>query len=132
MPKPAGSSHAESFGSEGWRSQADERKPCVHSGWWRHSHRGYAWFRATSSLSAGSCCQRRAAPPARPALRLAAVTFGEPDTTLSGICRRLSARTGDAKAITTTAAATIREMGTLFCDALRYGVEYVDPDTAYN
>ncbi|WP_416052910.1 hypothetical protein [Cupriavidus basilensis] len=39
---------------------------------------------------------------------------------------------GDAEAITNTAAATVREMAALFCDALRSGVEYADPDIASN
>lgn len=56
-------------------------------------------------------------------LRLAAVTVGRTDTALGAFYRRLSARIGKAKAVTATA----RKIATLFYNAVRHGMEYVDP-----
>jgi len=56
-------------------------------------------------------------------LRLAAVTVGRTDTALGAFYRRLSARIGKAKAVTATA----RKVAVLFYNAVRHGMEYVDP-----
>lgn len=56
-------------------------------------------------------------------LRLAAVTVGRTDTALGAFYRRLSARIGKAKAVTATA----RKIAVLFYNAVRHGMEYVDP-----
>jgi hypothetical protein len=56
-------------------------------------------------------------------LRLAAVTVGRTDTALGAFYRRLSARIGKAKAVTATA----RKIAVLFYNALRHGMDYVDP-----
>jgi transposase len=56
-------------------------------------------------------------------LRLAAVTVGRTDTALGAFYRRLSARVGKAKAVTATA----RKIAVLFYNAVRHGMEYVDP-----
>jgi transposase len=60
-------------------------------------------------------------------LRLAAVTVGRTDTALGAFYRRLSARIGKAKAVTATA----RKIAVLFYNAVRHGMEYVDPGAAF-
>jgi len=70
---------------------------------------------------------RRSSGKAAAARRLAAVAIGKTDTGLGGVYRRLSARIGNARAVTPTA----RKIAALFCITLRYGVEYVDPGAAY-
>lgn len=59
-------------------------------------------------------------------LRLAAVTVGRTDTALGAFYRRLSARIGKAKA-----AATARKIAVLFYNAVRHGMEYVDPGASF-
>jgi hypothetical protein len=59
-------------------------------------------------------------------LRLAAVAVGRPDTPLGAFYRRLSSRIGKAKAVTATA----RKVAMLFYNAVRHGMEYVDPRTS--
>jgi hypothetical protein len=54
---------------------------------------------------------------------LAAVTVGRTDTALGAFYRRLSARIGKAKAVTATA----RKIAVLFYNAVRYGMDYLDP-----
>jgi transposase len=66
---------------------------------------------------------RRSGSRAAALLRLAAVTVGRTDTALGAFYRRLSARIGKAKAVTATA----RKIAVLFYNAVRYGMEYVDP-----
>ena len=56
-------------------------------------------------------------------LRLASVTVGRTDTALGAFYRRLSSRIGKAKAVTATA----RKIAVLFYNAVRYGMDYVDP-----
>ena len=56
-------------------------------------------------------------------LRLAAVTVGRTDTALGAFYRRLSSRIGKAKAVTATA----RKVAVLFYNAVRHGMEYLDP-----
>jgi transposase len=56
-------------------------------------------------------------------LRLAAVTVGRTQTALGAFYRRLAARIGNAKAVTATA----RKIAVLFYNAMRYGMNYVDP-----
>ncbi|AIL12645.1 IS110 family transposase [Candidatus Paracaedibacter symbiosus] len=70
---------------------------------------------------------RRSSSRAAAALRLAAVTIGKTNTALGAFYRRLSARIGKSKAITATA----RKMAVLFFNALRYGMQYVDPGANY-
>lgn len=65
---------------------------------------------------------RRSGGRAAALLRLAAVTVGRTDTALGAFYRRLSARIGKAKAVTATA----RKIA-LFYNAVRYGMDYVDP-----
>jgi transposase len=60
-------------------------------------------------------------------LRLAAVTVGRTDTALGAFYRRLSARIGKAKAVTATA----RKIAVLFYNAMRHGMQYVDPGSSY-
>lgn len=60
-------------------------------------------------------------------LRLAAVTVGRTETALGAFYRRLSARIGKAKAVTATA----RKIAVLFYNALRNGMDYVDPGASY-
>jgi transposase len=60
-------------------------------------------------------------------LRLAATTVGRTQTALGAFYRRLAARVGKAKAVTATA----RKIAVLFYNALRYGMNYVDPGAAY-
>jgi transposase len=66
---------------------------------------------------------RRSGSRAAALLRLAAVTVGRTDTALGAFYRRLSARIGKVKAITATA----RKIAVLFYNALRHGMDYVDP-----
>src|SRR5215475_488469 len=66
---------------------------------------------------------KRSGSRAAALLRLAAVTVGRTDTALGAFYRRLSARIGKAKAVTATA----RKIATLFYNAVRHGMEYVDP-----
>nr|WP_246230652.1 transposase [Bradyrhizobium cytisi] len=56
-------------------------------------------------------------------LRLAAVTVGRTDTALGAFYRRLSSRIGKAQAVTATA----RKIAVLFYNAVRHGMDYVDP-----
>jgi transposase len=70
---------------------------------------------------------RRSSSRAAAHLRLAATTIGKSDTALGAFYRRLAARTGKAKAVTATA----RKIATLFYNALRYGMEYVDKGACY-
>ena len=51
------------------------------------------------------------------------MTIGRTDTALGAFYRRLSARIGKIKAITATA----RKIAVLFYNALRHGMDYVDP-----
>src|SRR4029077_11352358 len=60
-------------------------------------------------------------------LRLAAVTVGRTDTSLGAFYRRLSAILGKAKATPATA----RKISLLFYNAVRHGMEYVDPGSSY-
>jgi transposase len=66
---------------------------------------------------------KRAGSRAAALLRLAAVTVGRTDTALGAFYRRLSARVGKAKAVT----ATGRKIAVLLYNAVRHGMEYVDP-----
>jgi hypothetical protein len=70
---------------------------------------------------------RRCGSRASALLRLAAVTIGRTDTALGAFFRRLSARIGNAKAVTATA----RKIAVLFYNAVRHGMEYVDPGASY-
>nr|WP_249815081.1 transposase [Bradyrhizobium sp. 142] len=66
---------------------------------------------------------RRSGGRAAALLRLAAVTVGRTDTALGAFYRRISARINKAKAVTATA----RKIAVLFYNAVRYGMDYVDP-----
>ena len=66
---------------------------------------------------------RRSGSRAAALLRLAAVTIGRTDTAFGAFYRRLSARIGKVKAITATA----RKIAVLFYNAVRHGMDYVDP-----
>jgi transposase len=70
---------------------------------------------------------RRSGSRAAALLRLAAATVGRTDTALGAFYRRLSARIGKAKAVTATA----RKIAVLFYNAVRYGMEYVDPGASF-
>jgi transposase len=70
---------------------------------------------------------RRSASRAAALLRLAATTVGRTSTALGAFYRRLAVRVGKAKAITATA----RKIAVLFYNALRHGMEYVDPGASY-
>jgi transposase len=70
---------------------------------------------------------RRSGSRAAALLRLAAVTVGRTDTALGAFYRRLSARIGKAKAITATA----RKIAVLFYNAVRHGMEYIDPGASF-
>lgn len=70
---------------------------------------------------------RRSGNRAAALLRLAAATVGRSDTALEAFYRRLSARIGKAKAVTATA----RKIAVLFYNALRHGMDYVDPGVSY-
>ena len=60
-------------------------------------------------------------------LRLAAVAIGRTDTALGAFDRRLSARIGKAKAVTATA----RKIAVCFYNAVRHGMDYVDPGASF-
>src|SRR3981189_3753017 len=65
------------------------------------------------------------APVRRPGCGTSAscVALGRTDTALGAFCRRLSSGIGKAKAVTATA----RKVAVLFYNAVRHGMEYVDP-----
>src|SRR5258705_13668355 len=60
-------------------------------------------------------------------LRLAAVTVGRTDSALGAFYRRLAARIGKAKAVTATA----RKIAVLFYNAMRHGMDSIDPGASY-
>ena len=60
-------------------------------------------------------------------MRLAAVTVGRTNTALGAFYRRLSARIGKAKAVTATA----RKIAVLFYNAVRHGMDYIDPGASF-
>lgn len=60
-------------------------------------------------------------------LRLAAVTVGRTNTALGAFYRRLAARIGKAKAVTATA----RKIAVLFYNAMRFGMDYKDPEATH-
>jgi transposase len=70
---------------------------------------------------------RRSANRAAALLRIAAVNVGRTETALGAFYRRLAGRIGKAKAVTATA----RKLAVLFYNALRFGMEYVDPGVEY-
>jgi transposase len=70
---------------------------------------------------------RRSGSRAAALLRLAAVTVGRTATALGAFYRRLSARIGKAKAVTATA----RKIAVLFYNAVRHGMDYVDPGASF-
>jgi transposase len=70
---------------------------------------------------------RRSGSRAAALLRLAAVTVGRTATALGAFYRRLSARVGKAKAVTATA----RKIAVLFYNAVRHGMDYVDPGASF-
>lgn len=70
---------------------------------------------------------RRSGSRAAALLRLAAVTIGKTETALGAFYRRLSTRIGEAKAVIATA----RKIAVLFYNALRHGMDYVDPGASY-
>jgi hypothetical protein len=69
----------------------------------------------------------RSANRAAKILRLAAVNVGKTQTAIGAFYRRLAARVGKAKAVTTTA----RKLAVLFYNTLRYGMAYQDPGASY-
>jgi len=69
---------------------------------------------------------RRSANRAATLLRLAAVNIGRTQTALGAFYRRLAARIGKAKAVTTA-----RKLAILFYNALRFGPAYADPGASY-
>lgn len=70
---------------------------------------------------------KRSANRAAALLRIAAVNVGRTETALGAFYRRLASRVGKAKAVTATA----RKLAVLFYNALRFGMEYVDPGVEY-
>jgi transposase len=74
-----------------------------------------------------SARSRRTGSRSAALLRLAAVNVGRTKTALGAFYRRLAARCGKAKAVTATA----RKLAVLFYNALRFGMEYVDPGMDY-
>ncbi len=83
-----------------------------------------------NKISGGKLLSSRTRPSSSRAaalLRLAATTLARSDTALGAFYRRLGARVGKAKAVTATA----RKLAVLFYNALRYGLDYVDPGASY-
>jgi hypothetical protein len=60
-------------------------------------------------------------------LPLAAVNVDNTESALGAFYRRVATRVGKAKAVTATA----RKLATLFCNTLRYGVDYSDPGASH-
>jgi transposase len=83
----------------------------------------------SNKISGGKVLSSRTRRGSRAAalLRLAAVAVGRTDTALGAFSRRLSARIGKAKAVTATA----RKIAVLFYNAVRHGMEYVDPGASF-
>ena len=94
---------------------------------WPSAKHFTSWLLAPSNkVSSGkmlSSRTRRSGGRAAALLRLAAVAVGRTDTALGAFYRRLSSRIGKAKAVTATA----RKVAVLFYNAVRHGMEYVDP-----
>ena len=95
-----------------------------------HPSRSWYWISGTGPAASAqnrgkmlSSRTRRSGGRAAALLRLAAVTVGRTDTALGAFYRRLSSRIGKAKAVT----ATTRKVAVLFYNAVRHGMEYVDP-----
>lgn len=74
-----------------------------------------------------SSATRRSSNRVAALLRIAAVCVGRTQTALGAFYRRLAARIGKAKAVTATA----RKLAALFYNALRFGMDYVDPGADY-
>lgn len=70
---------------------------------------------------------RKTTNPIAAHLRLPAVSVGRTDTALGAFYRRLSARIGNAKAVT----ATTRKLAILFYNTMRFGIGYRDPGADY-
>jgi len=83
----------------------------------------------SNKISGGKVLSSRTRRGSRAAalLRLAAVTVGRTDTALGAFYRRLSAHIGKAKAVTATA----RKIAVQFYNAIRHGMEYVDPGASF-
>jgi transposase len=95
---------------------------------WPNSKHFTSWLclAPSNKISGGrvlSSRTRRSGSRVAALLRLAAVTVGRSDTALGAFYRRLSTRTGKAKAVTATA----RKIAVLFYNAMRNGMDYVDP-----
>jgi len=95
---------------------------------WRSAKHFTSWLGLAPSnkVSGGkmlSSRTRRSGGRAAALLRLAAGSVGRTDTALGAFYRRLSSRIGKAKAVTATA----RKIAVLFYNAVRYGMDYVDP-----
>src|SRR5258705_9079533 len=86
---------------------------------------GWDW-RPSNKVSGGKMLSSRtrgSGGRAAALLRLSAVTVGRTDTALGAFYRRLSARNGKARTVT----AATRKIAVLFYNAVRYGMDYVDP-----
>jgi hypothetical protein len=87
---------------------------------------GWGWHRATRFPEAKCSHQEHAGPAG--GLRHFCALLPSPsdrrtDTALGAFYRRLSSRIGKAKAVTATA----RKIAVLFYNAVRHGMDYVDP-----
>jgi len=99
---------------------------------WRTAKHFTSWLSLApgNKISGGrvlSTKTRRSSNRAAALLRIAAVNVGRTQTALGAFYRRLASRAGKAKAVTATA----RKIAVLFYNALRFGMQYVDPGKDY-
>ncbi len=99
---------------------------------WRTVKHFTSWLTLSpgNKISGGRLLSSKTRPSrSRPAhlFRMAAVAVGRTQTALGAFYRRLASRTGKAKAVTATA----RKLAVLFYNAMRFGMNYVDPGIDY-
>ncbi|WP_259744426.1 transposase [Pseudomonas protegens] len=95
---------------------------------WRTCHHFTSWLTLAPGcrISGGkvlSAHTRKTKNRVTAHLRLAAVKVGRASTALGAFYKRLAARIGKAKAVTTSA----RKIAILFYNAMRFGMSYQDP-----
>jgi transposase len=99
---------------------------------WRTAKHFTSWLTLSpgNKISGGRLLSSKTRPSrSRPAhlFRMAAVGVGRTQTALGAFYRRLASRIGKAKAVTATA----RKLAVLFYNAMRFGMNYVDPGVDY-
>jgi transposase len=99
---------------------------------WRSAKHFTSWLTLSpgNKISGGRLLSSKTRPSRSRAahlFRMAAVGVGRTQTALGAFYRRLASRVGKAKAVTATA----RKLAVLFYNAMRFGMNYVDPGVDY-